>query len=456
MIYTLCSSFEFIGTIVAGYMFDTLGYRTSLLVGWVFWTIGYWSIFQSHQSAQLYYLGGICAGLSVNIVAYPGMFLKDFFPKHKGNVIVTQLAGQWASSSIFTFINTAIDNGHPITGTTTLYGLIGIPFMILYYLVLPSSRERNIQDLRDAGIEVEANGEKPTVKDVLKTFLNFDILIFCFFSYIPLICTNTIYIELVDKKAKQIGTLLGQLRTYQFLVCIAYVGWGLLGTKTWMFWTPFATTFIGSIIMQLTLVVGTHSYGWQAFGAAYFIFVTCYSSVTKYHFTAREVDAAVFGSVCGFIGTVAGAVHVNLSWIVKLSTNHLTLLVWAFITAAILGGLVMIFIGIRAHRGKMRPLRYIVAKDPDEPVLEALILSNCSALNIVGLLEQNHQDGDIDVMTPVSESYESDSSMPVDKSKKSFLSLSKKSSDTSELTKSTHDHPNVAVSQRSISHVGES
>jgi len=71
-LYTMMTSAEFCGGIIAGLLYDMVGYRLSLMIGYCLHLFGIFSVTQSSRQVQLYIPGAFLSGLAVKIVAYPG------------------------------------------------------------------------------------------------------------------------------------------------------------------------------------------------------------------------------------------------------------------------------------------------------------------------------------------------------------------------------------------------
>jgi len=364
-LYTVMTSSEFAGNFIAGLLYDMVGYKISLVIGYSLHLFGIFSVTQSSRQIQLYWPGAVAAGLAVNIVSFPGYFVKAYFPGREVTLLTINSAAQWATSAIMYLIYEGVQAGG-LSFRTAICTFVacGVPFVAAYYLCLPKDRAELNNQLLDKGYAVHEQPEKVKFKDILKPFKHWDIPVFAWLIYTPLVMASNAYLTtLASIAGREVSLTIGNVQAYEFLITLLYAVIALsFGSYRWVLWIVFFYVAFTIAFGLIALVTAPDNSTFQIAAGVVFISGNAFLYATKYIFSQVVVDDMLFGSVAGIIGTSSGLIDLtNVLWR-SLAVDHLDIYVSVYFGVVVVSAGMLILLVIRISRGKLNDLKFIITR----------------------------------------------------------------------------------------------
>eukprot|EP00915_Cephaloidophora_sp_WS-2016_P003078 GHVH01004164.1.p1 GENE.GHVH01004164.1~~GHVH01004164.1.p1 ORF type:complete len:359 (+),score=27.74 GHVH01004164.1:50-1126(+) len=230
-LYTIMSSMEFVGGLFAGYLYDMVGFRVSLVVGYILHLFGIFCVCQSSQDVPLHYVGAFSTGLAVNINSFPAYFIKSFFPRQSETIVMFNIAAQWSSSTVAMFM---YESGLGVSTAQMIYSCVGIPLVVVYYLCLPKNLDDYHRQLvQENYVDPSALEQRKTkLRDVVTAFKQWDVSVFTLLWYLPIVMASNSYTTCIAVLAgDSTSKFLGNVQSWQFLFTILFGLLAMFGTK---------------------------------------------------------------------------------------------------------------------------------------------------------------------------------------------------------------------------------
>eukprot|EP00915_Cephaloidophora_sp_WS-2016_P005548 GHVH01007372.1.p1 GENE.GHVH01007372.1~~GHVH01007372.1.p1 ORF type:complete len:294 (+),score=24.10 GHVH01007372.1:912-1793(+) len=248
-----------------------------------------------------------------------------------------------------------------------IFTVCGLPFIILFYITIPKNRQALTEQLTRMGVDGGADLiYKPRFRDLVQTFRTWDVPVFAFLWYMPLVMSNNAYMTCVAVLASDsVSHFMGSVQAFQGLFCICFASLAVYSRYTFVRWFPYFVLLFGSFLGLLSLVVGAENDTWQKGAATMFVIANTYIFASKYVWGVMVIDDAVYGIICGFISAVTGVVQMtNVLWR-SLLMSSLDIFVEIYIIVVCCVSILGLFLFTRIHRGKVDHVKHIVSERAD-------------------------------------------------------------------------------------------
>jgi len=365
--FTIASSGEAGGSIIAGLMYDHIGPLGTAFIGqcmhygsWVM--IGY-----SKESEGLWYGGMAINGLAVNLTAFPAFCLIDIFPDNKFLMTALIIGGQVSSTVVMPIIYAIKEaTSSKFWDMYTIYmAAIAAPFSVMYLLALPISYRHLVSEYERKGLTMPEKSP-PNWKVFFKCIITWESILFSFFYVLMIMQFNEWAVQLSEIAGDTVSGVVGWMMLAQGPLAVL-LGWVNDTTKT----IPICIVLT---VMQL-----------YAFGLIYmgdigsyvagvmFVISNAHIYTTKYNYAVELFPPEHFGKISGFFAFIAGALtFVNVA-MDELDTDvDLVMFVYAILTI-----LQFIALSYLLYRQFIKKITYITyGTIQNEVDLVSLIVSN--------------------------------------------------------------------------------
>jgi len=365
--YTIASSCEFCGGLLAGLLFDYLGPVITVVCGLVFHFIS-WPIILVAGPTAVTHVGFAFLGLSVNLVAIPALIIIRRFPRH----VFLQESLNLASQTLTAFIMPtfySILQGQPTwtwSGIMSVYLPIAAIFGVVYLFLLPFNQSQVLMDE-----EKVTDGKRPVFDRFWKYLIKPEYICYLIWYCLMIMQFSMIGVKLDSVASRRISEYTGWIFWLQAPLGVCG---GLLNEKissltiSWGL-TAVLTTGYLCIIANL---IWKDNYGgsdeeWAAnasnewlnyIGASLYVISNSYIYTVKYTWCTQVMPVSYLGTLTGFIGVAAGLLQlINLPLI---ELDDMTMLITYVSLGALQLGLLG-FVQWRSKKGKCdyrTPIRY--------------------------------------------------------------------------------------------------
>jgi len=199
-------------------------------------------------------------------------------------------------------------------------------------------------------------------KDVLLPFKQWDIPVFAWVIYTPLImATNAYFTTLPTLAGISVSKFVGTIQAWEFLFTLTYAAIGLYFQRfPALLWSLICFTILTIILGNLALVLDADNYEYQTVTGGIFIAGNGFIYATKYVFTEMVIDDMLFGTVSGIIATTSGVIDLtNIVWRTLLVDDLATFNV-IYTGVATFSGAMFLIILWRIQKGKLEHLKFLV------------------------------------------------------------------------------------------------
>eukprot|EP00915_Cephaloidophora_sp_WS-2016_P011859 GHVH01017277.1.p1 GENE.GHVH01017277.1~~GHVH01017277.1.p1 ORF type:complete len:485 (+),score=31.82 GHVH01017277.1:270-1724(+) len=360
--YTIASSFEFSGALLAGILYDNVGPCVTAAIGETLHFFSWPFILLSNQSVCVYF-GFSCLGLAVNSVAIPAMVLMLRFPKYPFLMESCNLAAQTVTAFTMPVIYSLMTANPTWTWNEIMavYLPIAACFAISYIVLLPAKQSQ---------IECVKNMEdrKPV------------------FERLTFYCTRPIYFAFViwySLTVMQMSMLNVKLDTVASQEVSEYVGWifwtqaplgilfGLVNEKMQSLTLCSVLTFMTLLAYLLTIINtemkkeytgddwSIHNEVLYYLGSTSYVIANSYIYTIKYTWITEIFPSKYFGTMTGIVGLSAGIIQtINTAF---LTFDDMTMLIGYCCLSVIQFGLIVYIWFITCKKGitYVEPMYYL-------------------------------------------------------------------------------------------------
>jgi len=350
--YTIASSCEFSGGLVAGLLFDNFGPVITASCGIVLHFVS-WPLVLAGGSSALSHTGFAMMGLSVNLVAIPALIIIRRFPRHVFLQEALNLAAQTLTSFLTPTFYSILQSNPSWTWSNimSVYLPIAACFAVVYLFLLPFNQSQVPMEIE----KVTKKLERPVFDKFWKYLIKPEYVCYFFWYCLMIMQFSMIGVKLDSVAGKEVSEFTGWIFWLQAPLGVCG---GLLNEKVSSLsisWALTVTLTLGYTFIIANLIYKNHYDGsdWSAsneimnyIGATLYVLSNSYIYTVKYTWVTTVMPISYLGTLTGCIGVGAGLLQLINTVLIEL--DDMTML----ITYVSLGAVQLFLLGYVQYRNK--------------------------------------------------------------------------------------------------------